>query len=175
MPVVNLVDAAITYRILRMLVTPWDKTEAYNLGIIDAEGNPLKKASELQTPEEEAAYTVLVRLVFKLKRILGKIPLVNKNLATFAAALWLVKECLETGTTPITEEGLQEALKQDLTEQYDLIERFNYESPSLYLTTLILEDAAANNVGGGNIAGTQGDAGRKAVIARVLRRNKKVK
>ena len=37
------VDSIITYRILHKLVTPFDQTDAYKLGIIDQYGNPLKK------------------------------------------------------------------------------------------------------------------------------------
>ena len=32
------VDSIITYRILHMLVVPFENTEAYRLGIIDAKG-----------------------------------------------------------------------------------------------------------------------------------------
>jgi len=90
MPVTNIVDALITFRIIKMLVTSWTSTDAYKLGIIDKDGNPLKKSEELKTPQEEAAYTSLHRLVFKLKRILQKIPVVNRNLVNYAAALWLL-------------------------------------------------------------------------------------
>lgn len=177
MPVMNLVDAVITYRILKMLVTPWNKTAAYQLGIIDKNGVPLKKAKDLDTSEEQEAYTVLTRLVFKLKRILGKIPMVNKNLTNLAAAAWLIKECLETGKDTITEEDYTHALTQDLSEQLELIEKYNKENPNLYLTMLILREEGeggvpANNVGGGKIAGTTGDPVRR-VVSKILRRRKK--
>lgn len=173
MPVMNLVDAVITFRILKLLVTPWTKTEAFRLGIIDKNGTPLKTTDDLKTSEEQSAYTVLVRLVFKLKRILGKIPLINKNLTNFAAALWLIKECLDNDKETLTEADYNFAMQQDLSEQYTILRNFNKEEPSLYLTTLILkEDAPVNNVGGGNIAGTKGDAGKKPVIGKVLRRKK---
>ena len=32
------IDLFVTYRFLKLLVTPWDKQEAYKLGIIDANG-----------------------------------------------------------------------------------------------------------------------------------------
>ena len=34
----RIVDNLVAYRILSMLVTPFDETEAYKLGIIDAHG-----------------------------------------------------------------------------------------------------------------------------------------
>ena len=33
------IDLFVTYRFIKLLVTPFDKTEAYKLGIIDAKGN----------------------------------------------------------------------------------------------------------------------------------------
>ena len=85
-------DTLITYRILRMLTTPFDQSDAYRLGIIDAKGNVLKKESEINTEEEQNAYTLLNRMVFRLKKILEKVPVANKQFLSFAAAVALVKE-----------------------------------------------------------------------------------
>ena len=65
-----IVDTYITYRIIKTLVTPWDEQDAYKLGIINDKGKVLKKYRELKTSKEKAAYTVLIRFVFNLKRIL---------------------------------------------------------------------------------------------------------
>ena len=35
------VDLFVTYRFLKLLVTPWNKQEAYKQGIIDAKGKAL--------------------------------------------------------------------------------------------------------------------------------------
>ena len=86
------VDAIITYRILKKLVTPFDETPAFKLGIIDKKGKILRKERDLQTDEEREAYTVLDRLVWRLKRIIEKVPTDNKRLLSIAAALTLVKE-----------------------------------------------------------------------------------
>ncbi len=174
MPVTNIVDGLITFRILKMLVTPWTSTDAFKLGIIDADGTPLKKSSELETPEEQSAYTSLWRLVFKLKRILGKIPVVNKNLVNFAAALWLIKECNEYGTEPDNlEDRYNLALQQDLSESMEWIHSFQLRYPSYELWKVINEEGAgavaANNVGGGNIAGTGTDVARP-MAKKVLKR-----
>lgn len=89
-------DLVYTFRFIKLLVTKWTNTDAYKLGIIDAEGKPLKKASELDTSEEKSAYTYFHRLVYNIKRLINKIPIVGKStLASWAAALWLIKE--ETG------------------------------------------------------------------------------
>ena len=52
----------------------------------------LKKESELNTEEEQNAYTLLNRMVFRLKKIIEKAPLANKQFLSFAAAVALVKE-----------------------------------------------------------------------------------
>ena len=86
------VDLFVTYRFLKLLVTPWNKQEAFKLGIIDKNGKSLKKARDLGTEEERSAFTLLHRLVFNCKRIMGKIPFVRSQLGTYATALFLLKE-----------------------------------------------------------------------------------
>ena len=86
------VDLFVTYRFLKLLVTPWKKQEAYKQGIIDANGKALKKARDLTTEAERESFTLLHRLVFNCKRIMSKIPFVRSQLGTYAAALFLLKE-----------------------------------------------------------------------------------
>ena len=86
------VDLFVTYRFLKLLVTPWNKQEAYKQGIIDAKGKALKKARDLSTEAERESFTLLHRLVFNCKRIMQKIPLVRTQLGTYATALFLLKE-----------------------------------------------------------------------------------
>ena len=79
-------------RFLRLLTTPWKKTTAYELGIVDENGKKLKRP---ETSEEKGAYNTFHKLVFNLKRLLNKVPLGKSTLASYAAALYLIKE--ETG------------------------------------------------------------------------------
>lgn len=69
--------------------------KAFKLGIIDKDGAVLRKAADLTTDDEKSAYTVFHRLVFNFKRLLGLLPMGKTKLASYAAALWLIKE--ETG------------------------------------------------------------------------------
>jgi hypothetical protein len=85
-------NAYFTYKFLRLLTQKWEDTEAYELGIVDENGKALKKVSELRTTEERNAYSVFNRLVFNVKRILGKLPFGNSRLASYAAAMYLIKE-----------------------------------------------------------------------------------
>ena len=58
------VDSIIAYRILKMLVTPFQDTEAYKRGIIDDKGKELRKMRDLNKVEDRDAYTILHRLVY---------------------------------------------------------------------------------------------------------------
>jgi len=86
------IDAFITFRFLKLLVTPFNKTEAYKLGIIDERGKVLRKYRTLERIEERQAYTILHRLVFNIKKLIEKIPGGKSRLASYAAALFLIKE-----------------------------------------------------------------------------------
>lgn len=138
-------DSLITYRILMLLTTPFVNTDAYKLGIIDAKGKELKRMSQLNTVAERDAYTLLHRLVFRLKRIIEKVPLENKKLLSFAAALALIKESVEQNKEPVNLEYLYlNKFDTDLSAETHLVETF------LQKTTLrpfkhFYEDAPANN------------------------------
>ena len=86
------IDAFITFRFLKLLVTPFNKTEAFKQGIIDERGKVLRKYKTLAKIEERNAYTILHRLVFNIKKLLEKLPGGKSRLASYAAALFLIKE-----------------------------------------------------------------------------------
>ena len=92
------IDLFVTYRFLKILTTPFEKMEAYKLGIIDEKGNRIKKpkstkpAVELATTELKNAYTILHKLVFNIKKIFSKIPGLRTKVGTYAAALYLLKD-----------------------------------------------------------------------------------
>ena len=86
-------DLYFVFRFLRLLTMKWEKTDAYKYGIIDKKGQILKKSSELTTVDEKAGYTMLHRMVFKIRRLIEKIPVLGKSILTnYAAALFLLKE-----------------------------------------------------------------------------------
>ena len=45
------VDLFVTYRFLKLLTTPFEKTEAYKKGIIDKDGNRVMKQKARNTPK----------------------------------------------------------------------------------------------------------------------------
>ena len=88
------VDLFITYKFVRLLTTQWNKTEAFDAGVIDDKGKLLVKTSA-QSSAQKKTYTVFHKLVFNIKRILEQVPFGKSRIASYAAALYLLKE--ETG------------------------------------------------------------------------------
>ena len=94
------IDLFVTYRFIKLLVTPFDKMPAYKLGIIDKDGNRIKEKTVsrgmqptvLIGDEQKSAYTILHKLVFNIKKIFGKVPGLRTKLGTYAAALFLLKD-----------------------------------------------------------------------------------
>ena len=97
------IDLFVTYRFIKLLVTPFEKTEAFKLGIIDEKGNRVRPPRDpktnvrpaiepLRTSEEKNSYTILHKLVFNIKKIFEKVPGLRTKLGTYAAALFLLKD-----------------------------------------------------------------------------------
>lgn len=110
----RIVDNLIAYRVLMMLVTPFEDTDAYKLGIIDKNGKNLIKLADLKTEDQKTAYTYLHRLVFNLKRILNKLPGGDSKLKNIVAALWLLKETYEgRHNSALLEESMKSIIESD--------------------------------------------------------------
>ena len=119
------IDLIITYRVVKMLVTPFEKFEAFKRGIIDADGKVLKKFKEVKGTDRRH-YTMLHRFVFNLKRILKKVGL-GSRLGSFAVALALLikedkdylnyKDAIESAViTYLKEENLYNMLLNEVRE-----------------------------------------------------------
>ena len=104
---------------MKLLVTPFEKTPALELGIIEKDGKVLKKAAERNSPEEKSAYTVFHRLVFNIKRLLAKVPGGKSVIGRYGAALFLIKEHTGMSEKAIIK-ALEKYLETDLsTNQID--------------------------------------------------------
>ena len=88
----RVIDAVIAYRVLKLLVTPFNKTKAFELGIIDDKGKVLIKSRNIETAEQRNAYTLLIRFVFNLKKLLAKVGIRGPVGSAAAAALAFFKE-----------------------------------------------------------------------------------
>jgi hypothetical protein len=102
----RVIDSLIVFRILKMLTTDFKKTPAYKFGFIDRDGNRIKKIphpeiknqfieNNPKSKEEKNSLTPLHRLVFNLKKLLGKLPGGKTAFASYAVALALLKEHAE--------------------------------------------------------------------------------
>ena len=49
----RVIDALIAYRLVKLLVTPFNKTDAYKLGIIDEKGKVLIKSKQIVIKNKE--------------------------------------------------------------------------------------------------------------------------
>jgi hypothetical protein len=83
-------DLVYTFRFLKLLVTQFEDTDAFKLGIIDDKGNKIK--NNISTADERSAYTSFHRLVFNVKKLMAKAPGGSSRIASYAAALYLIKE-----------------------------------------------------------------------------------
>ena len=118
------VDLFVTYRFLKLLTTPFEKMDAYRLGIIDENGNRIlkdkstKPAVELSTSELKNAYTILHKLVFNIKKIFNKIPGLRTMVGTYAAALFLLKDTFkeEISDPDVFEKEFVKFLKEEGVE-----------------------------------------------------------
>jgi hypothetical protein len=151
----NIVDTIVVFRILRKLTTPFTKTDAFKTGVIDKDGKVLIQAKD-RNSQQNKAFTYLDRLVFNLKKTLGKVPGGKSQIASYAAALALLKEHVEVEKNDETAVHLIERLKQQ-----DLMPASQYDLSTKEGFLLAWEDAVdeAMTAGGGfNPSTTNADA-----------------
>ncbi len=143
----NLINIYLVYRILRLFTTPFNEWNAYATGVIDAEGNIIVPPEKRSTAQDES-FTKFDLLILKLKRVLEKLPFGKTRFASYAAALYLLKEDVKN----INEETIEE----------DFLRYFENKE-------MINEEIA--NVTGANVAGTTGDppVGKKAQAVLIRR------
>lgn len=142
----QIVDNLIAFRVLRLLTMNFSETTAFKLGIIDENGNSLKSLKDLRTQEEKDSYSMLHRMVFRLKKLLAKLPGGENKISSFAAAYWLVKESLENGKENKTIEQDFYDMQQSgvvCVEEYVLVSKFLNEELS--------EEVPVNNTAGASV------------------------
>ncbi len=107
----GIVDTYITYRIVTTLVKPWKEQEAYEYGIINEKGKVLRRYRELKDRKEKESYTVLIRFIFNLKRMMEKIPGGKSKIGSYAvAALVFLREDAQN----LKDEELQKLISERL-------------------------------------------------------------
>jgi len=172
----NITDAVVVLRILKLLTTPIEKSDAYKYGIIDKNGKKIKKP---ESASEREAYTILNRFIFKLQYALMKSPDRGaKRLLSLAAAMAILREHSEEELDKFTDEQIQ--IKLDMYEMFDDVK---HQATLLEHNTLTFRNFSEEmGVAGGAIAGigiehptkpNQGEPGRDPVFQPMARRKKK--
>lgn len=180
----NAFNTYIFYIFLKKLTTPFNKWKAFDLGIIDKNGNILKKRSTLKTKEEKDSFTLADLFVLKIKKLIELLPGGKTKTASFIAGLYFVKESFVLPIEKWDEnsfiEGFEDFIQIEklniITEdvshknifykygldynEINLIEFREYikNEPELKeFLKYFVEEIPANSVGGGGIAGLNGD------------------
>ena len=152
------IDLFVTYRFVKLLTTPFEKTDAYKMGIIDKDGFRTDKILYKQT--EQNAYTVLHKLVFNIKRIFAKVPGLRTRLGTYAAALFLLKDTFKEHVEDpnMFEKGLMEYLKQQGVEfDNTIVEEVTLDNGKLSKGIYVLTQDVVTTEAEGEIDALEGD------------------
>lgn len=155
-------DTAVLYMFLKKLVTPFEDTKAYDLGLIDKNGKVLKSRATLKTQEEKNAFTVFDLLIWNLRKIIMKLPFGKTRLASFAAALYLIRESQQINQS-LTEETDyledEDILYESFTDYFEEIENDTDTINAILaaIEELKIQEVIANSVGAGGISGFKPD------------------
>ena len=171
----GVIDLWYVYQFIKRLATPFEEWDAYKTGVIDEDGNILKRSKERRMVAERDSFTKFDLLVLKLKKLMEKIPGGKSKLASYAASLWFIKEHNENGRTVV--ELLEEddiIIENILTDWMPILEdvRINLEAE-----TLLEEMSAGSGAVAGIGIGVDGEPGvhmkkRKKQQDRLFRRFK---
>ena len=112
------IDALIAFRLVKLLTTRFNRTNAFKMGIIDDKGKVLIKSRDFNTAfpnstersKAKKSYTMLIRFVFNLKRLLSKVGIRGPIGSAAAAAIAFFKE--EYGENPEVEREVYKLLKE---------------------------------------------------------------
>ena len=137
----TVVDLFLVYQFIKRLTTPFVTTKAYTLGLIDKNGKTLRSA---KTAEEKDAFGYYDRIIFNLKRLIEKIPGGKTRIATYAAAILLLRE--ERGDNILDNRLLENVLREHIHMLPDI-------SMNSILEAISEDGAPANSAGGGHVAG----------------------
>jgi hypothetical protein len=135
-----IVDLFLVYQFIRRLATPFNKWKAYETGVIDDKGKILVKKKD-RTDAQKKSWQIFDVMIANLKKLLAKIPGGSSRLASYVAALYLIREWNHfTDGTLLTEDLNEEDLEESLSVFNDLY--VNYITEETNVKALITEAAA---------------------------------
>lgn len=132
----TLSDTIVTYIVLKRLVKNWNEWDAFKVGIIDDKGNKLKHPV---TSEERAAWTILDRFVYNVKRILNKF-IGQSKLAFLLTTAYLLKDSIN-----FYYEQNKEILKEDLNN-FNLEKQIKIHKLLKEIDNLYIVNESINNI-----------------------------
>lgn len=153
------VDLFLVYQFLKRLALPFSEWKAFKAGVINEKGDIIVKKFN-RTPEQKQAFGKFDLMILKLKKLLGKVPGGSTKIASYMAALWLIKEWNQFTDKPLINESISDV---ELNQSLNLFLEWY-----LYYTNVLEEGnakiteegeggaaggAPTVNVGSGNIAG----------------------
>lgn len=136
----RIVDNLAALRVIWLLATPFEKFDAFKLGLIDSNGVKLKKA---ETSAEKNATSMLHRLVWNLKRIINLVPGGKTRIGSLVAAYLLVKEATENNY-----EEMQ--LEEEILNKFQIYRNIHFIEEEVIVEDALealFEDAPANATG----------------------------
>ena len=163
-------NLATAYFFVKKMATPFEKTEAYKLGIIDKKGKILKPMKELTSDKERKAYTLLDRVIWNIKKLMSFIPGGGSMLAGVAAATALlmkenmgyevsdrlVQVMLEASMNPKTDEDMIQKISDMWEKSKGNVRKFKQEMKRARLDDRALKKAGlqdfVDELIGGNIS-----------------------
>lgn len=176
-----IVDLFLVYSFIRRLATPFKDWEAFKLGIIDENGNILKKRKDLKYESERKAFGVFDVMVLNLKKILASAPGGSSKIASYAAALYLIREwnCFSDSTL-LSENTSDEEISESLDSFYDRYVNYiiemndvNQKSELDVMFERKIFETPTVSAGSGNIAGIGvGSTGEPGLTLSQMRRYK---
>lgn len=129
----KLLDLYVLYRIIRKLSSPFKNWKAFQLGVIDEDGNILIPKDE-RTREQKDSLNLFDVFTLNVKKMLAKIPGGSSRLFTFASALYMLREA------SFDENNFVEKIQ---TYSDEIIKENYYND----LNKMLEEDAPANATG----------------------------
>ena len=161
-------DLFLAYSFIRRLVTPFKNWDAYKEGIIDEKGNILISRKKFTKRSQRDAFGIFDHLILNIKKLLAKVPGGSSRLASYAAALWLIKENEEFQKS---NGMLMESAELDDSYCIDAANRFLEEYESIIIGS---EKKETTSAGSGAIAGLGvGPQGEPGVLPREKKKYKK--
>lgn len=156
------VDIFLLYSFIKRLATPFVSWKAFEQGLIDQQGNILIPRKEM-TPEQKGVFGLFDLLILNLKKLLAKLPGGSSQIATFAAALWLLKE---SDNEP-SEEEIEGILQRMVVEHEQLTEALQING-----TLLVEEEGGVPTNNTTNIANKEGPLLTHVKKTAIKKRNK---